>query len=133
MLYDYVPQGIIHVDSQVISCQGTQVRLGSQMVEESLVLSQDRLELTEGEFIIKEDGEMEASVSRISLAASCQLTQGSCVSSESVFLWENSLQHPFFGHASKSRLELGDCLQAGCPQGVSEEFEHGGEEYSLNT
>ena len=131
VLYDYVPQGIIHVDSQVISCQGTQVRLGSQMVEESLVLSQDRLELTEGEFIIKEDGEMEASVSRISLAASCQLTQGSCVSSESVFLWENSLQYPFFGHASRSRLELGDCLQAGCLQGVSEEFEHGGEEYYL--
>ena len=66
-----------------------------------------------------------------SLAASRRLTQGSCVSSESVFLWENSLQHPFFGHASKSRLELGDCLQAGCPQGVSEEFEHGGEEDSL--
>ena len=26
VLYDYVPQGIIHVDSQVISCQGTQPR-----------------------------------------------------------------------------------------------------------
>ena len=124
-------ESVFQVDSQVISCQVTQVRLGSQMVEESLELSQDRLELTEGEFTIKEDGEMEASVSRISLTASCQLTQGSCVSSESVFLWENSLQHPFFGHASKSRLELGDYLQAGCPQGVSEEFEHGGEEDSL--
>ena len=133
LLYDYVPQGIIHVDSQVISCQGTQVRLGSQMVEESLVLTQYCFELTEEEFIIKEDGEMEASVSRISLAASCQLKQGSCVSSESVFLWENSLQYPFFRHASWSRLELGDCLQAGCLQGVSEEFEHGGEGYSLNT
>ena len=39
-LYDYVPQGIIRMDSQVTLCQGTQVRLGSQMVEESLVLSQ---------------------------------------------------------------------------------------------
>ena len=38
------------------------------MVEESLVLSQYRFELTEEELIIKEDGEMEASVSRISLA-----------------------------------------------------------------
>ena len=66
-----------------------------------------------------------------SLAASRRLTQGSCVSSESVFLWENSLQYPFFEHASRSRLELGDCLQAGCLQGVSEEFEHGGEEYYL--
>ena len=48
-----------------------------------------------------------------SLAASPTLTHGSCVSSESVFLWENSLQHPSFGYASRSRLELGDCLQAG--------------------
>ena len=53
-------QGIIEVDSQVTSCQGTQVRLGSQRVEESLVLSQYRFELSEEEFIIKEDGEMEA-------------------------------------------------------------------------
>ena len=36
--------------------------------------------------------------------------------------WENSLQYPFFRHASRSRLELGDCLQAGCLQGGSEEF-----------
>ena len=53
-------QGIIEVDSQVTSCQGTQVRLGSKMVEESLVLSQYRFELSKEEFIIKEDGEMEA-------------------------------------------------------------------------
>ena len=56
MLYDYVPQGIIRDDSQVTSCQGTKVRLGSQMVEESLVLAQYCFELTEEEFIIKEDG-----------------------------------------------------------------------------
>ena len=47
--------------------------------------------------------------------------------------WENSLQYPFFRQASRSRLELGDCLQAGCLEGVSEEFEHSGEGYSLNT
>ena len=46
--------------------------------------------------------------------------------------WENSLQYPFFRHASRSRLELGDCLQAGCLQGGDKEFEHGGEAYSLN-
>ena len=92
-MYDYVPQGITQVDSQVTSCQGAQVRLGSQMVKESLVLSQYRFELTEEEFIIKEDGEMEASVNRISLSTSCQLTQGSCVSSESVFLWNQPQQH----------------------------------------
>ena len=57
------------------------------MVKESLVLSQYRFELIEEEFIIKEDGEMEASIRRISLAASCQVTQGSCIFSESVFLW----------------------------------------------
>ena len=43
------------------------------------------------------------------------------------------MQYPFFRHASRSRLELGDCLQAGCLQGGSEEFEHGGEGYSLNS
>ena len=31
--------------------------------------------------------------------------------------WENSLQYPFFRHASRSRLDLRDCLQAGCLQG----------------
>ena len=40
VLFDYVPQGSIRVDSQVTSCQGTQVRLRSQMVKESLILSQ---------------------------------------------------------------------------------------------
>ena len=107
VLYDYVPQGIIRVDSQVTSCQGTQVRLGSQMVEESLVLSQYRFELTEEEFIIKEDGEMEASVNRISLAASCHLNQGSCVSSESVFLWTQPQQHCNFlrVHRVETRIE----------------------------
>ena len=54
-------------------------------------------------------------------------------SSRTLKQWENSLQYPFFRQASRSRLELGDCLQAGCLQGVSEEFEHGGEGYSLNT
>ena len=93
VLYDYVPQGIIRVDSQVTSCQGTQVRLRSQMVEESLVLSQYRFELSEEEFIIKEDGEMEARISRVSLATSCQVTQGSCVSAEAVFLWNQPQQH----------------------------------------
>ena len=93
ILYDYVPQGIIRVDSHVTLCQGTQVRLGSQMVEESLVLSQYRFEIAEEEFIIKENGEMEARISRESLANSCQVTQGSCVSSESVFLWSQPQQH----------------------------------------
>ena len=93
ILYDYVPQGIIRVDSHVTLCQGTQVRLGSQMVEESLVLSQYPFEIAEEEFIIKENGEMEARVSRVSLANSCQVTKGSCVSSESVFLWSQPQQH----------------------------------------
>ena len=86
ILYDYVPQGIIRVDLHVTSCQGTQVRLGSQMVEESLVLLQYHFEIAEEEFIIKEDGEMKARISRVSLANSCQVTQGSCVSSEALFL-----------------------------------------------
>ena len=49
------------------------------MVEESLVHSQYRFELSEEEFIIKDDGEIEARISRVSLATSCQVTQGSCV------------------------------------------------------
>ena len=39
VLYDYVLQEIIRVDSQVTSCQGTQVRLGSQMVYISSTLT----------------------------------------------------------------------------------------------
>ena len=46
--------------------------------------------------------------------------------------WENSLQCPSFRHGSRSRLELGECLQAGSLQRGDEEFEHGGEAYSLN-
>ena len=53
VLYNYLPQGIIRVDSQVMSCQGTQVRLGCQMLEESLVLSQNWFELSEEEFITR--------------------------------------------------------------------------------
>ena len=93
ILYDYVPQGIIRVDSHVTSCQGTQVRLGSQMVEEALVLCQYRFKIAEEEFIIKENGEMEARISWVSLANSCQVTRGSCESSESVFLWSQPQQH----------------------------------------
>ena len=33
--------------------------------------------------------------------------------------WENSLQYPFFRHATRSWLELGDCLQVGCLQDVN--------------
>ena len=54
-------------------------------------------------------------------------------SSRTLKQWENSLQYRFFRHESRSRLELGDCLQANCLQGGSEEFEHGGEAYSLNS
>ena len=54
-------------------------------------------------------------------------------SSRTLKQWENSLQYPFFRHASRSRLELGDCLQANCLQEGGEEFEHGGEAYSLNS
>ena len=46
--------------------------------------------------------------------------------------WENSLQYPFFRHASRSRFEIGECIQAGCLQGGDEEYKHGGEAYSLN-
>ena len=46
--------------------------------------------------------------------------------------WEDSLQYPFFRHASRSRLDLVDCLLAGCLQGGDEGFEYGGEAYSLN-
>ena len=54
-------------------------------------------------------------------------------SSRTLKQWENSLQYPFFRHASRSRLELGDCLQAGCLQGGGEEFEQTGEGYSLSS
>ena len=68
------------------------------MVEESLVLSQYWFELSEEKFIIKEDGEMEASIRRVRLATSCQVTQGSCVSAEAVFLWTQPQQHRNFLH-----------------------------------
>ena len=42
------------------------------------------------------------------------------------------MQYQYFQHASRSRLELGECLQAGCLQRGDEEFKHGGEAYSLN-
>ena len=107
MLYDYVQLGIIRVDSHMMSCQGTQVRLGSQMVEESLVLSQYRFKLSEEKFIIKEDGEMEARISWVSLVTSCQVTQGGCVSSEAIFLWTQPQQHcNFLGvHQANTRTE----------------------------
>ena len=54
-------------------------------------------------------------------------------SSRTLKHWKNSLQYLFFRHASRSRLELGDCLQAGCLQGGGDEFEHDGEAYSLNS
>ena len=107
MLYDYVLQGIIRVDSQVTSCQATQVRLRSQMVEESLELSRYQFELSEEEFIIKEDGKMEARISLVSLAAICRVTQGSCVSSEAMFLWTQPQQHCNFlrVHQEDTRIE----------------------------
>ena len=77
------------------------------MVEEYLVLSQHRFEIADEEFIIKEDGEMEARISRVSLANSCQVTQGSCVSSEAVFLWTQPQQHCNFlrVHRAETRIE----------------------------
>ena len=36
---------------------------------------------------------MEARISRVSLATSCQVTQGSCVSLEAIFLWTQPQQH----------------------------------------
>ena len=77
------------------------------MVEESLVLSQYRFKLSEEEFIIKEDGEMEARISRMSLATSCQVTQGSCVSTEAIFLWTQPQQHCNFlrVHIAETKIE----------------------------
>ena len=53
-------------------------------------------------------------------------------SNQTLKQWEYSLQYLYFRHASRSRLELGECLQAGCLQGGDEEFKHGGVAYSLN-
>ena len=77
------------------------------MVEESLALSQYRFESSEEEFIIKEDVEMEARISRVSLATSCQVTQGSCVSTKAVFLWTQAQQHCNFlqVHQAETRIE----------------------------
>ena len=99
-LYDYVPQGIIKVYSQVTSCQGTQVSLGSKMVDQSLVLSQYRFKLSEEEFIIKDYGEMEARISRVSLA-----TQGRCVLMEAVFLWPQQHCNFLRVHQVETRIE----------------------------
>ena len=95
------------MDSQVTSCQGTQVRIGSQMVEESVVLSQYWFELSEEEFIIKENGEIEARIRRGSLTTSCQVTQGSWVSTEAVFLWTQPQQHCNFlrVHQAETRIK----------------------------
>ena len=77
------------------------------MVEEYLVLSQYRFELSKEEFIIKEDGEKEARISRVSLAPSCQVTQGSCVSTDAVLLWTLPQQHFNFLclHQAEIRIE----------------------------
>ena len=77
------------------------------MLEESLVLLQYCFKMGEEEFIIKEDGEMEARISRVSLATSCHVTQGSCISSEAVFLWTQPQQHCNFlcVHQAKTRIE----------------------------
>ena len=84
------------------SCQGTQARLRPQMVAESLVLSQYGFKLSEEEFIIKENGEMEYRISRVSLATSCQVTQGSCVSTEDVFQQNCNF---LCVHQAKTRIE----------------------------
>ena len=90
MLYNYVHTSRDHqsrFSSNVLS------RYTSQMMdEESLVLSQYLFDLSEEEFIIKEDGEMEAKISRVSLATSCQVTQGKRVSSEAIYLWTQPQQ-----------------------------------------
>ena len=53
-------------------------------------------------------------------------------SSRTIKKWEDSLHYQFFRHVSRSRLELEDCLQAGCLLGGHKGFQHGGEAYSLN-
>ena len=77
------------------------------MVEEFLVLSQYWFELSEEEFINKEDGEMEARKSLGSLANSCQVTQGSSESLEAIFLWTQPQQHCYFlqVHQVDTRIE----------------------------
>ena len=63
--------------------------------------------MAEEEFIIKEDRDLEAKIRIVSLATSCQVTQGSCVSSEAVFLWTQPQQHCKFLHVhqAKTRIE----------------------------
>ena len=53
---------------------------------------------------------METSISRISLAASCQVTQGSCISSESVFLWTQPQQHCNFLHVHRAETRIEENL-----------------------
>ena len=72
--------------------------------EESLVLSQYWIDLSEEEFIIKEDGKMEARISCMSLATSCQVTQDSCVSSEAIFLWTQ--QHCNFLQVDQANTKI---------------------------
>ena len=68
------------------------------MVEESVVLSHYRFVLSEEEFIIKEEEEMEARISRVSLTTSCQITQGSWGSCD--------LQMLYFYGLSQSNIVL---------------------------
>ena len=72
-----------------------------------LVLTQYRFEKAVEEFITKEDGEMEARISRVSLATSCRVTQGSCVSAVAVFLCTQPQQHCNFHrvHRAETRIE----------------------------
>ena len=53
-------------------------------------------------------------------------------SSRTLKQWGNSLPYPFSRHESRSRMELGECPQAGCLKGGDEEFEHNEEVYSVN-
>ena len=61
-----------------------------------------------------------------------KLPSRSCIQVGHLNDGKTACKYPYFRHSSRSRLELGECLQAGCLQGGDEEFEHGGEAYSLN-
>ena len=105
---DYIPSGELIVDRYKTSCVGSQVKFGSKLVDESLILASYEFSLQPEKFLISTSGTIEAFEDRSQLPITCVPANGACEVEGKSFAWSlEQLSCPFLKVRSLNLVEDG--------------------------
>lgn len=86
-------RGVLHEDNGRVSCQGEQMKVGNDIVQDVLKLSQYKVSVIPESFI-DINGTLKATRAGLTLPSTCLVEEGSCLAWEQTWVWRKTDQCP---------------------------------------